>query len=117
MEYNDSTATEVNKQPVAPLFLSHWLLIGWVSALTVLPVHADQFKQNNNISLELGGSWFNDIAPVGTNNAVWDAKVSVPANCTNTLGTAVTWGGIVISNPAAPVYINGNATLTVSNGI
>jgi autotransporter-associated beta strand protein len=117
MEYNNSTANEVNKQPAAPSFPTQWLLISWVFALTVLSAQADQFKANNNNNLELGVSWSSGNAPVGTNNAVWDATVSVPAYCTNTLGTAVTWGGIVISNPAVPVYISGNTTLTLSNGV
>ena len=55
--------------------------------------------------------------PAGNENAIWNGTVATPANCTNTLGTTVTWGGIVISNPAAAVYITGNTTLTLSNGI
>ncbi len=53
----------------------------------------------------------------GPDNAIWNATVATPATCTNTLGNPVTWGGIIISNPAAPVYISGNTTLTLSNGI
>ncbi|MDB6067592.1 MAG: Carbohydrate binding family 6 [Pedosphaera sp.] len=98
-------------------FSSRWLLISWGASLAVLPVQADQFKANNNSNLELGGSWSSGIAPVGTNNAVWDGTVTTAANCTNTLGSTVTWGGIIVSNPAAPVYITGNTTLTLSNGI
>jgi autotransporter-associated beta strand protein len=98
-------------------FASCWWLISLGAGLAALPVQADQFKANNNSNLELGASWSSGNAPVATNNAVWDATVSVAANCTNTLGTAVTWGGITISNPAAPVYVSGNTTLTLNNGI
>lgn len=117
MEYNNSTATEVNKQPAAPSFPTQWLLIGWVFALTVLPAQADQIKANNNNNLELGSSWNSGLAPAGIDNAIWDVTVATPANCTNTLGSAATWSGIVVSNPVAPVYISGNTTLTLSNGI
>jgi autotransporter-associated beta strand protein len=91
--------------------------LGWMIGLAVLSAQADQFKANNNNNLELGGSWVGGSAPAGNENAIWDATVAVPANCTNLLGNAVTWGGIVISNPAAPVYLSGNTTLTLSNGI
>lgn len=57
------------------------------------------------------------MAPAGNDFAIWNATVSTPANCTNTLGAAVTWEGIIVSNPAASVYIAGNTTLTLSNGI
>ncbi|HSY17916.1 MAG TPA: glycosyl hydrolase family 28-related protein, partial [Candidatus Acidoferrales bacterium] len=100
------------------IFLSpQRLLIGWLSGLVFLAAHADQVKINNLSNLELGASWVSGIAPTGTENAIWNATVSTPANCTNTLGSAAIWGGIVISNPAAPVYIAGNTTLTLSSGI
>ena len=78
---------------------------------------ADQTKANNNNNLELGSSWASGTAPAGLDNAIWNATVATPVNCTNTLGAAVTWRSIVISNPAVPVYISGNTTLTLSNGI
>jgi autotransporter-associated beta strand protein len=78
---------------------------------------ADQIKANNNNNLETGASWVSGTAPAGADNAIWNSGVTLPANCTNTLGAAVTWGGIVISNPVAPVYVSGSTTLTLSNGI
>jgi hypothetical protein len=82
------------------------------------PTRADQIKANNNSNLELGSSWASNVAPVGTDHAIWNSTVATPANCTNTLGSAVIWGGIVISNPSAPVVINGSSTaLTLTNGI
>ncbi|HXI71632.1 MAG TPA: glycosyl hydrolase family 28-related protein [Verrucomicrobiae bacterium] len=92
-------------------------LIGWLFSLSVLAAQADQFKADNNNTLELGGSWVGSVAPAGNDFAVWNLGVVTPANCTNTLGGAATWAGIVVSNPAAPVYIFGNTTLTLSNGI
>lgn len=85
--------------------------------LFISPTHADQVKANNNSNLETGSSWVSGIVPAGTDFAIWNSIVATPANCTNLLGTAVTWAGIIISNPAAPVYINGNTTLTLSNGV
>jgi autotransporter-associated beta strand protein len=89
-------------------------------AITVVatPVaRADQVKANNNNDLASGTSWVNGSAPGSGDNAVWDSTVATPANCTNLLGSVVTWGGIVINNPSAPVVINGNTTLTLNNGI
>jgi autotransporter-associated beta strand protein len=83
----------------------------------LLPADADQFKADNNNNLEQGTSWISGSAPSENDFAIWNASVATPANCTNTLGSAVTWSGIAISNPAAPVYISGNTTLTLSNGI
>ncbi|HEV2692577.1 MAG TPA: glycosyl hydrolase family 28-related protein [Verrucomicrobiae bacterium] len=98
-------------------FLPQRWLIGWLSGLAFLAAHADQFKANNLTNLELGGSWVSGVAPTGNENAIWNATVSTPANCTNTFGSAAIWGGIVVSNPAVPVYIVGNTTLTLTNGI
>src|ERR1017187_5450798 len=97
----------------------------WLPAIALLllftisssSAHADQIKANNSSNLETGGSWVSGIAPAGTDFAIWNNTVATPANCTNTLGAAVTWSGIVISNPAAPVFIGGGTTLTLSNGI
>ena len=85
----------------------------------ILPAaRADQTKANNNSNLELGSSWVGNVAPGGGDNAIWNSTVAMPANCTNTLGSAVVWGGIVISNPSAPVVINGpSTTLTLTNGV
>ena len=78
---------------------------------------ADQTKANNINNLELGNSWVSGVAPGSNDNAIWDSTVGTATNCTNTLGSAVTWSGIVIHNPSAPVVIGGNTTLTLSNGI
>lgn len=82
-----------------------------------LKAQADQVKANNSGNLETGGSWVGGNAPAGTDFAVWNNTVATPANCTNALGAAATWSGIVISNPAAPVSISGSTTLTMTNGI
>lgn len=90
------------------------------TALVVLSstvAEADQIKANNNNNLELGSSWASGTAPTGTDNAIWNNTVLTPADCTNTIGAALIWSGIVISNPVAPVYISGNVALTLSNGI
>ncbi len=117
MEHNKSIAATVKKLLSTACFLPLRLLIGGVFWQADLAVQADQFKANNNNNLELGSSWSSGVAPAGNDFAIWNATVSTPANCTNTLGAAVTWGGIVISNPASPVYLSGNTTLTLSNGI
>jgi hypothetical protein len=80
-------------------------------------IKADQIKANNNTALQSGGSWVSGTAPGSGDNAIWNSTVSTAADCTNSLGSAVTWKGIAITNPAAPVQINGSSTLTLNNGI
>src|SRR5579862_6856675 len=92
-----------------------WLLPVFIISLFAPFAHADQIKANNTSNLETGASWVSGVAPMGLDNAIWSSTVATPVNCTNTLGAGGTWGGIVISNPAAPVYIGGNTTLTLSN--
>jgi len=99
------------------LVLSRLLLIGGLVLVSETIARANQTKANNNNNLELGSSWVSGTAPSTNDNAIWDATVVTSANCTNTLGMAVTWNSIVINNPSAPVTINGNTTLTLENGI
>ncbi|HEX7652806.1 MAG TPA: hypothetical protein VF607_04835, partial [Verrucomicrobiae bacterium] len=92
----------------------------WLAILlsgTLSPAMADQIKANNNVSLEQAGSWAGNTPPGGLEWAIWNNGITTAANATNLLGGAATWGGIVISNPVVPVVINGNTTLTLSNGI
>jgi autotransporter-associated beta strand protein len=89
-----------------------------LAIIATAPAGADQIKGNNNISLELGGSWVSGVAPGSGDNAIWNSTVTTAANCTNTLGSAVSWLGIVIANPSAPVVITGDTTLTNgANGV
>ena len=96
--------------------LPYILVCGIVLASTA-STRANQTKANNNNNLELGSSWVSGTAPGSSDNAIWDSTLATPANCTNTLGAAVTWSGIVINNPSASVVISGNTTLTLNNGI
>jgi autotransporter-associated beta strand protein len=89
-----------------------------LAIITAAPAGADQIKANNNISLDLGGSWVSGVAPGAGDDAIWNSSVLTAANCTNMLDNAVSWLGIVISNSSAPVMITGNTTLTTgANGI
>src|ERR1017187_4389104 len=83
-----------------------------VVVMAALAAQAQIFKTNNSDALNLGTSWVAGTAPGSGDVATWDATVSTAANCTNTLGGAVSWGGILVSNPAAPVNI-----LTASTAI
>lgn len=100
-----------------PSYLPYGLLLAGAFSAAVWPAQADQIKANNNNPLESGSSWTGNTAPAGNENAIWNSTVATAVNCTDTLRSAVTWGGIAISNPIAPVYINGNVALTLSNGI
>ena len=50
-------------------------------------------------------------APGAADVATWDSTVATAANCTNTLGGAVSWGGILISNPAVSVKVLTTASI------
>ncbi len=97
------------------------LLRAFLTAFAIITAasvtRADQTKANNNTALQTGGSWVSGTAPGTGDNAIWNSTVSTAANCTNTLGSAVTWKGITITNPSAPVQINSSAALTLNNGI
>ncbi len=99
------------------LIRSTLILTGLALATAGISARADQTKANNNTALQSGGSWVSGTAPGSNDNAIWNATVSTPADCINTLGSAVTWKGIVITNPSAAVMINGSTTLTLNNGI
>src|SRR5579859_649874 len=106
---NDARKVEIGILP--------YILICSIVLASTPTTRANQTKANNNNNLELGSSWVSGVAPGSSDNAIWDSTVTTPANCTNTLGSAVTWSGIVINNPSAPIVINGNTTLTLNNGI
>src|ERR1700677_2022703 len=101
---------------LSPIFIHLPLICGLILASETI-AHADQTKANNNNNLELGSSWASKAAPGIRDNANWDVTVTTPAYCTNTLAAAVTWNGIAVNNPSAPVTINGSTTLTLENGI
>ncbi len=96
---------------------SKLLLTACLFNLSVLSLQADQFKADNNNNLETGTSWIGGVVPGGSDYVIWNATVATPANCNNTLGSTATWRGIIVSNPAVAININGNTTLTLSNGI
>jgi autotransporter-associated beta strand protein len=99
------------------IFISHSLCIVCAIFVGASRTNANQTKANNDDNLEVGASWVSGNAPGTGDNAIWDSTVTLPANCTNTLGATETWGGIVINNPSAPVIINGTTTLTLNDGI
>jgi autotransporter-associated beta strand protein len=107
----------MNKSAATKFFLSFSLWLSVVFIFPLLPASAEQIKANNPNNLESGSSWISGIAPAGNDYAIWSATVATASNCTNTIGTAMTWGGIIISNPAVSVFISGNTALTLSNGI
>ncbi|MEI9866077.1 MAG: hypothetical protein WDN00_16290 [Limisphaerales bacterium] len=107
----------MNKSFVSKFLSSYALLLAGAVNFLCPSAQADQTKANNNNNLEAGGSWVSGTAPLGNDNAIWNSTVTTAANCTNTLGGAATWKSIVINDPVAPVYISGNTTLTLSNGI
>ena len=95
-----------------------WPLLGL--ALTIFTnaalAAADQTKADNATALNAGGSWVSGTAPDSTHWAIWDSTVATAVNCSNALGGNVTWGGIQIKNPSAPVNIPTGSTLTL-NGV
>jgi autotransporter-associated beta strand protein len=95
---------------------------GWgaVAVLCALTARAaDRYKADNSDTLALSSSWTNG-APGTSEVGVWDATVATPGNCTNALNSSMTWGGVRILNPAAPVKVastNSSALSLGSSGI
>jgi len=100
---------------ISRLFVISALAAAFVAA-SLWTSKAQILKADNNTSLDQGGSWVGNIAPGSSGIAAWDATVATAANCTNTLGVSVSWGGIIISNPVAPVKILTNNFPTISLG-
>jgi autotransporter-associated beta strand protein len=94
------------------------LIALFLAMLAAASAGADQVKANNNVHLDLAGSWVSGVAPGSGDDAIWNSTVATAADCTNTLGNPASWLGIVISNPSAPVVITGDTYLTNgANGI
>jgi len=94
------------------------LIAFFLAIIAAAPAGADQIKANNNVNLDLAGSWVGGVAPGSGDDAIWNSTVATPADCANVLGSPVRWLGIVIDNPSAPVVVTGNTTLTNgANGI
>jgi autotransporter-associated beta strand protein len=72
-------------------------------------------KANNTDDLNLGTSWVGGVVPVSQVIAEWDATVT-SANTTS-LGGNLSFGGLMIANPAGPVTINPGNTLTLGNAL
>jgi len=78
---------------------------------------ATSVKANNANALNLTNSWSNATVPTVSTTATWDSTVT-GAN-TTVLGATLSFGGIVISNPAGLVTIgaDGNSLTLGSAGI
>ena len=79
-------------------------------------VHAaNVIKSSAGTDLTAGASWTNGVAPGSGDNAIW-AGSSLGAGLT--LGTAQSWGGIVVTNAASAIGVTGAGPLTLgANGI
>ena len=72
-------------------------------------------KADNTDNLNLTTSWVGGVVPTTADRAQWDSTVT-SAN-TTVLGGDLTFGGIVITNPAGPVTVNAGNTLTLGSAI
>jgi autotransporter-associated beta strand protein len=92
--------------------VSSWLGgTGGLGQIVITYAGPEVVKANNTDDLNLGTSWVGGVVPTSGNRAKWDNTVT-SANTTS-LGADLTFGGIVIANPAGPVTINPGNTLTL----
>jgi autotransporter-associated beta strand protein len=84
---------------------------GGLGQITITYAGPEVVKANNADHLNLTTSWVGGQVPASGNRAKWDATVT-GAN-TVSLGSDLTFNGIVIANPAGPVTINPGNTLTL----
>lgn len=82
--------------------------------LTVTAIAPYVVKENNTDDLGLGTSWVGGSAPAASQAAKWTSTVTSPN--TTVLGSDVSWGGIIIEDPAGPVTIGAGNTLTLGPG-
>src|ERR1041384_8202580 len=61
---------------------------------------ADIVKTNNTDNLNLATSWTGGVAPISADIAIWTNNSQAGSNG---LGAALSWGGLVIGNPATDV--------------
>src|SRR5439155_11023338 len=69
-------------------------------------------KADNLDALNLGTSWVGGQAPGSSDTALFDSTLS-SANTSLTLGADLSWLGLQLTSPGAPVTINGGNTLTL----
>ena len=72
-------------------------------------------KADNTTPLNDGASWDGGVVPSAADVAVWDSRVSAGSAAVD-IGGALTWDGLLLSNPAADITINGTAKLTLDGG-
>ena len=78
-------------------------------------VPVSSVKANNVDDLNLGTSWVGGQLPNASGNAIWDETVT--SSNTTSLGGNVTFGALVIEDPAGPVTVNAGNTLTLGNAL
>jgi autotransporter-associated beta strand protein len=94
--------------------VSSWLGgTGGVGQIVLTYTGPEVVKANNANDLNLTTSWTGGVVPTSGNRAKWDNTVT-GASITS-LGGDLTFGGIVIANPAGPVTINPGNTLTLGS--
>jgi autotransporter-associated beta strand protein len=96
-------------------------ILSSLAAIVVMTTLAAQaqiydYKTNNNDALTLATSWTNGVAPTALDTVIWDHNVSTPANCSNTFSGTISWGGIQILDPAAPVKVTSTGTINLGAG-
>lgn len=86
-----------------------------VLAATTACAQATLYKADNAEPLNTGASWDGGTAPTAADIAAWDSRVTA-GNVTADIGGALTWDGLLFTDPAAAVTINGTSRLTLDGG-
>jgi len=90
-------------------------VVAFCSGLFAVCVGAQEIiKANNSLPLNDPASWTGGVVPGDGNIAVWDNTV-LGAN-TVTLGSALTWDGLRLTNPGGTVTLQGANRLTLDGG-
>lgn len=88
---------------------------GGLGQIVLTYVGPELAKADNLDDLNLTSSWVGGVVPTSGDRARWDSTVT-GANTTS-LGADLTFGGIVIADPAGPVTINTGNILTVGDEV
>jgi autotransporter-associated beta strand protein len=81
--------------------------------LTVAGVSAAVIKAATGSALNLASAWSANFVPVNPDTATWNASSLAGAM---TLGTNLSWAGLIVNDPADALTFNGTQTLTLGSG-
>ena len=113
-----TTAQTVRTMEVSPSLLADGRLnvaLGTNCAVDFVVLHLQVQKAQpaTGSTLNVGSAWTGAFVPVDPDTATWN---STSLAGTMTLGANLSWAGLIVNDPAAPLTFNATQTLTLGSG-